>query len=371
MPIDEHGNRADLWIDMTSPVARNNPGQLYEQGINFISTFVQKAIAKTLEDSGVDKAFDVLTDWYEDINPNYAALARGEFTSTHMKKGLVKDAIEAGPRLNIPPFLNTLRPAEGDFWNALRNMMKWQKKWNAYPTKIRWKSLQPDGTGKEFVSEVPFVIGSKYVLNLHKIPEIFSCGPASVNHIGIPTKSGDHNSKHFPVSQNPYRFGEDEHRVMSMGADTRWVVRFRDLNSNSPTGVRVAIESILSTDTPTAISYIPISNGDLARTSAVNNLFHNTASILGVETKNTKIDHLDVPDELSEAIWQTAKEEDDEKPASKRNTNKKPKIGKFLQELENSDGFMGDDENPEFITEDNDPLAQEQALEEEELEDTD
>lgn len=342
MPIDEHGIRADMWIDMNSPVGRNNPGQLYETGINRISEFVRRAMENTLKTSGIDAAFDQMTDWYNDVNPNYAALVREACPTTQERKGLVMDAIETSPKINIPPTLDTLVGTNEDPWLALRNFRKWADKWGCEPSRVTFKTLQPDGTYKQFTTKSKFFIGSKYILLLNKVPEQYAPGPASVNHIGIPTKS-TMEAKYFPVSTNPYRFGEDEHRVMSMDAPIREVVRFQNLGANSPTGVRVAIESILEAERPTAIRRIPISNGRLLQTNVVLNLLHNTTAVLGVQTKSTKVDPLDVPDELSQSIWEGSRDDEEDKPKKKRPTaSKKTRVEKVLAALDAGDDSVLD-----------------------------
>lgn len=343
MPVDEDGIRADLWVDMNSPVGRNNPGQLYETGINRISEFVRRAVKETLDQKGSDDAFETLMDWYGDVNPNYEKRIREVCLTSKDKKGIVVDAVETSPKVWIPPFLDTLTPDDKDFWNALVNIKKWSEKWNVRSSRIRYKSLQADGTGKEFISIEKFAIGSKYILHLHKIPEIFAPGPAAVNHIGIPTKS-TFETKHFPVSQNPYRYGEDELRVMAMDTDIREVTRFQNLLSNSPSGVNATIRSMLLANKPTCIQRMPISNGQLLRSSAVLNLFHGITATLGVQTKTTKIDPFDVPDELTDSIWETDivdfgnkglnMFEDDEDNAAKRSSAKRSKVKKMIDGME-------------------------------------
>lgn len=342
MPIDEDGIRAEVWVDMNSPVGRNNAGQLYETGIGRISLFAQKKIKEVFEKEGSDPAFDVALDWFNDVNPNYAKRIREVCVTSAERRGIVKDAIERGLEIWIPPFLNTLTPDENDQWNALKNMKKWQLKWGARSSKIRFKMLQADGTGREFVSDNDFAIGPKYWLHLHKIPEIFAPGPASVNHIGIPTKS-TYETKYFPVSTNPYRYGEDELRVMAMDCDIREVTRFQNLLANSPFGVNKAIQSILLSPNSTRIKRIPVSNGELAKTSAVLKLFHNITATLGVETKDTRIDPFDIPDELAESIYGTdiageianpVRAFDDEEAQVKKTANRKSKVNSMMAAME-------------------------------------
>jgi hypothetical protein len=344
MPVDEYGIRADLWVDMNSPVGRNNPGQLYEVGINRISEFVRREVDSINISKGSEAAFEKLMDWYGDVNPNYETRIREVCVTAKDRKGIVKDAIETSPKIWIPPFLDKLCPDDKEFWNALVNIKKWQTKWNVRSTPIKYKSIQEDGSFKEFVTEASFAIGSKYIIHLHKIPEIFAPGPAMINHIGIPTKSS-FETKHFPVSINPYRYGEDELRVMSMDCDIKEVTRFQNLMSNSPNGVTNTIQSILLCDNPTRIKRIPMSNGELMRSSAVLRLYHNITATLGVETKNTKVDALIVPKELEESIWNTdivnyssnPPVDSDDEVTVKRSSTKRAKMQKMLNVEEESD----------------------------------
>lgn len=375
MPVDEYGIRADMMVDMNSPVGRNNAGQLYETQLNRISEFARMAIKETYETQGSEPAFNKLMDYYGDINPNYERLIREDTTKPDDRKEVVQDAIENGPRLWIPPFLETLTPKEDDNWFALRNMKKWAEKWGCKPSRIKYKIAQADGTGREFVSEAKFSIGSKYIIHLHKIPEITAPGFAAVNHIGIPTKSNFEN-KYFPVSTNPYRLGEDELRLLVMDTkDAREVTRFQNLMANSPKGVTCAIQQLLLSEHPTRINRIGINNGDLVKSSAPLSLFHNTTVILGVDTKDTITQAFDVSDEISDSIWQIAGEEgnkavsmldDDDDVVVRKQTSKKIRAKKMRDNFEaiaesedvNVDGLEppsdDDDEESDAIVESSD-----------------
>lgn len=357
MPVDEYGIRADMMIDMTSPVARNNPGQFYETGINRISEFVRRKCQAIQISQGSQAAFETLMDWYNDVNPNYAKRIREVCLTDKDKKGIVKDAIETSPKIWIPPFLENLCPTDIDFWNALRNIRTWAQKWEVKSTPVTYTTLQADGTGKEFTTTESFAIGSKYIIHLHKIPEITAPGPASVNHIGIPTKPA-YSAKNFPVSTSPYKYGEDEFRVISIDTSIRELNRFQNLMSNSPKGVTAVITALLLSENPTQIKRVNISNGELSKTSAVLRLFHSISATLGVETKNTKINPFEVPDEIGESIWETdildkisnpSNGDEEEIPASeKRTISKKAKLGRMWDEASEGDD---DEEIDEIISE--------------------
>lgn len=352
MPVDEDGIRADLWIDANSPVSRNNPGQLYETGINRISEFVRRECKTVYEIKGSDPAFDTLMDWYNDVNPNYATLIKENCRNFKDRAKIVEEAITTSPKVWIPPFLSSLTPKPDDFWHALRNIKNWAAKWNVKPSRITYKSLQADGSWKEFTTEAKFSIGSKYIIHLHKIPEIFAPGPASVNHIGVPTKS-TFETKYYPVTVNPYRFGEDELRVMAMDVSIHEVTRFQNLLSNSPLGVNTVIQALLTTEHPTRIKRMNVSNGDLLKSSAVLKLLHSITATLGIETKNTKTEPFEVPDWLTDSIWATDFEKnadgkisggDDEDRTYKRATVKRTKVQKMIESTGEEELDIDDDE---------------------------
>jgi hypothetical protein len=367
MPIDEYGIRADMMIDMNSPVGRNNPGQLYETGFNRIGEFVRRKVKEVNEEKGPEAAHATAMDFYRDVNKNYASLIERHDTTPKAKKETVDDVIANGPRVCIPPFLDTLSPSDEDQLNALTNMRAWAQKWGVKPSRVTYKSLQADGTYKQFTTLAEFSIGSKYIFQLHKIPEQFAPGPASVNHIGVPTKA-NYENKNYPVSVNPYRYGEDEMRVISMDTPIRETTRFQALMANSPTGVDVVIRSILLSDHPTRIKRMPISNGRLAETNAILALFHNTSASLGVETRKTRDDVLTSKlfgilaesDELTDSIYKTdivsAKENQSTgergSGVSKRSAQKREKVQKMLDDYSAETAIDDDGDDAETESED-------------------
>lgn len=308
MPVDEHGNRADIMVAMGTPIARTNMGQLYEQGLNFISSFVKKEVTRAYEVKGVDVAFDIAKEWANDVNPNYATVLERTVDTKTKKEDFVRDIINRFPRIWLPPFHKNLTPAPDDMWNGLRNMKKWQDKWKAYPTRVTYYLPQNDGTWKKFVTEIPMVIASEYFIHLNKIPKISAPGVSRVNHLGIPTKSSMV-ADMYPVKINPSRFGEDEHRMASMDVNIKWVVRLQNTHGNSPfKGTNRVIRELLLNEHPTNIPVMPVSNGDLLESSTPLRLFHSSMAMSGLDTKNTKVsqhlvdEHLAVAAELLEEI---------------------------------------------------------------------
>ena len=302
MPVDMHGNRADVIIDMNSPVSRNNPSQFYEQWVNAVAHNVRTQCKKDFEEKGSDPAFETLMSWYDDINPKQTEACREVCDTQVERAAYVRDAIDNGVKTWVRPFMDTLTPSDEDQWNALENAMRWGDKWNVQATPVTYKTAQADGSYKSFTTIDEFIIASKYFIVLNKVPEIFASGPASVNHIRIPTKL-NYESKNYPVTVSPYRFGEDELRMMCVEADPREVSRFQNLLANSPVGMEEVIKAFLLSEHPSRVMRMPITNGRLLETSAPLNLFHMTTSALGIQTRDTKIENFEVPDDISDAIW--------------------------------------------------------------------
>ena len=304
MPVDEYGNRADMMVAMGTPISRTNMGQLYEHGTNFISSFVKREAERVYEVKGADAAYDVLTDWVNDVNPNYRTILDRTVTTAEKRKAYVMDAITDFPKLWIPPFHKNFSPAKDDQWNALRNMMAWQKKWKAYPTKVTYYSPIGNGQWKKNVTETPIVIASQYIIHLNKIPKISAPGVSRVNHLGIPTKSSTV-ADMYPVKINPSRFGEDEHRISMMDVNVKWVTRLQNTHGNSPfKGTNRVIRELLTHPHPTQIKVMPVSNGELLEGNTVLRLFHNTLAMMGLDTRNTQVaEHL-VSDALGVAADQ-------------------------------------------------------------------
>jgi len=302
MPIDEYGVRADLWIDVSSPVARNNPSQFYECGINRISLFVVQKMTEVQNSQGSDAAFEVAMEWCRDVNPNYEKLIREGCLDSVAKKIFVNDTIAKGFHLWIPPYLDTLMSAEGNKWHQLENIKKWQIKWGAWSTPVTFGTRQADGSFNYVTTEESFSIGSKYILLLNKLPEQYAPGIAHVNNFGIPVKS-KYDSKNFPVGQNPYKLGEDEFRIIGLDVDSRWLTRVQGLLSTSPEATRAMIHAKFTAANPSQIDSIDISNGEIYRSSGILKVFHNTSAVLGFDTKNTLISREDIPDDIYSQVW--------------------------------------------------------------------
>lgn len=277
MPIDAQGIRADVVIDPNSPVARMNFGGLYEPAINRISEFVRRRCAD-LVPRDPEAAVATLLSWYDDINPNYGQQVRKSCGDLDGLIAHVKESVADKIYLHIPPGLVTLTP---------ENILHWAERWTADGSPVTYALHDRHGVKHTYTTKYPVLIGSKYMYCLAKLPYPTSAGVAHVSHYGIPIKPGGNVKHRFPTRMTAIRFGEDEFRVMLLDVAEREVVRLSNLLSNSPRGMEVMVEALLTSEYPTQIKRMPISDEELASSSAITAMFHHTMSVLGMETRNT------------------------------------------------------------------------------------
>lgn len=283
MPKDQNGFHADMIMDPPSPVKRLSVGQDYEQIINRIGVFVTRQAEEALKAGDVDKAFDIIVEWYTDVHPAYGELTRDLFTSTTDKRRHVEDLIKDALYMNIPAFLSTI---------GWENVERWIDKWNAHSTPVTYTSRDYFGDMVERTTPEPFAIGSKYVLRLCKDGEFSSPGVATVSHHGMPTTPPKSTNSASLFKRKPGRQGEDENRNMS-DIDPKEQLRHARLMSRSPRSVEKVVVELYHNPNPTAIDRFDISDEELAATDVVAAQFHHLMAIAGVQSYDTLRSEID------------------------------------------------------------------------------
>lgn len=104
MPVSETGVRAELILNALGVVNRLNPGQLFEQELNFISDNIV-AKAKTMS-SAKDQALFIL-DYIKTINKEQYASLVPYVKRVGVKKFLL-DIYDKGIYIHQPPFWNNV-----------------------------------------------------------------------------------------------------------------------------------------------------------------------------------------------------------------------------------------------------------------------
>lgn len=331
MPVDDYGFRADIIVDPGSVNARMNIGQLYEQAINRTSEFVRRKLAETFP-KDPDAAAAMLLDYYDDIFPDYAALVARVKNTKALLWDHVKTSIEKGIYINVPPFLNTFYDDEAfervlakveatdpkkakkirerhGFTKKLKNPTSYdqnfflflEEKWGVKISPVTFTIRGDAGPVRTFRSQQPMVIGEKYMYLLCKVPEPAAPGVAHVSHHGIPVKTPAEARSRSEISKNPTRFGEDEQRMMTLDVSGEETFRLMSLQSASPEGVGIAVDTILNSEHPTQLDRIPLSTEELRDRNAVVAMLEHINATMGIDSRDTIARLEDFPTFMAEA----------------------------------------------------------------------
>ena len=280
MPRDQNGFVADLVIDPTSPIARMNGGQLFEQAINRCSEFVRREMGVYLERNQPLKAFDTVIDYITDINPQYASLILRTKETPESRVQFAQRCVREGIYLNILPGMKTIT-------TALLGHLK--RKWKVEVTPVTYTVRDRyGGNPRIFTTKRPVCIGKKYCIILCKIPEPTACGIARISHLGIPVKPGVDGKMQHAIAGTPVRLGEDEIRLLMMDVPIGEIIRLVGLQANSTKAVQTALRTILTTDRPTQIARMPITLAEIQQSNGTQAIFHHLMRVLGVESRFTK-----------------------------------------------------------------------------------
>ena len=269
MPIDDYGFRADLMIDACSPTARMNMGQLYEQAITRISEFVRREIEKVYLQGDIYKSYEMLLDYYTDINENYVEIIKENIITEEDIIEHIEYSIKNGIYLNIPPGL--INFYDERFPRVVNNLqdekkkkelqekykiedkkykdnliLKLVKKWNVEKTPLTFKKEIRKGEFIDVRTKEKIWVGSKYIMLLSKIPEPSSPCIAPISQYGVPVKPPVSRKKNSFIPVNPTRFGEDEIRRMLIDVGEKETSRLMGLQSMSNDGVIACIDTILN-----------------------------------------------------------------------------------------------------------------------------
>lgn len=256
MPVDEHGNRADIITDDISTLNRMNPARGFEQYFNCASRDVLKRLSTLL---GVpreerypkvqltkiaetrpelfNEAMEYLLGYYKLTTPWQEQWIRELDTEgrIHHLSCILKDFIY----LHIP----TNSPHE-----AAQIVMDLEQHYRPVYGPVTYIGF----SGNRVVTKKPVRVGPVYYMLLEKTGNDWSSvSSARVHHFGFlaPVSRGDKFSE--PIRNQPVRAnGEAETRIIVSTAGPRALAEVMDRNG-SPRSHQAVVESILDADKPT------------------------------------------------------------------------------------------------------------------------
>jgi DNA-directed RNA polymerase beta subunit len=261
MPVDAHGNRADIVMDPNSTVSRMNMGRLYEQYINACARDVRRTIGMQLgidlEDKArifrrltevdatnpqlIDQSWDYLMGYYKIVSPRtYNWFMSGEYRKTRI------DHLEK----ILKHFIYTYLPTENE--PEPEQMIAELEQY--YPP--LFSSVTYVGnSGRRVITKLPVRIGSMYILLLEKIADDWTAvSSGKTQHFGVLSQVTNSNKYTGPIRTQAVRaVGEAEVRIYVSYAGERVTAEILDRNNN-PTTHRYMVQQLLVAPKPTNIT---------------------------------------------------------------------------------------------------------------------
>lgn len=222
MMYDEEGREVDIYLNASGALRRENPGQLTEVDLTFISEAIRDKVKVMKEEGQIKEAFDLIMDFITQLNKYeahvYANFYKISISGKNMDKykgskstmtGVVDSIIENGFYI-FKTYDTNLRY---DAIYALYDRYPWIERKTMYVDKFGLKKLKVVH---------PMVVGWKYMLilkqNTNKNFSARSVG--RINKIGIPTKSADKKENRTNISDTPINRGETYNLFAALDSTT-------------------------------------------------------------------------------------------------------------------------------------------------------
>ena len=266
MPVDDHGVRADIIMTPPSMVNRMNPAQAMEQFWNRAAYQVMCNVRAKLgftKDEQRDwskepivqqqymEVYEYIRGFFTDFRPAYAQFIDEVNSTPELKFEFVCGCLEEGLYL-----INGYREP-----NTPEDILRVAKKYGVVKTPVTYRVQNKDtGEWRTIRTELPMLIGSKYLIELGKIPAA-AISAVSVGHVSQHETPIKPKSKHIK-SQNvigltPQKFGEDETCILNMSIGPAAVARFYGSYATSPECVKELATMLLKEPSPTQLPCLP------------------------------------------------------------------------------------------------------------------
>lgn len=242
MPVDKHGNRADLIVDGLSMVKRMIMSSPMETFLTAAARDVTKKVIMMMDANYPHKEVsDYLAGFYNIVNPQIMDILADDNNLIPMDHLL--SVVKRGVHLWVP-VNNQPEPI-----NILHNVIK------HYPPV--YGPVTYRGSSGNIVETVkPVLIGSMYIMVLEKTGDDWT-GVASskLNNFGVPGKITSSDRFSGPARNQSIRFGEAEARLFVATVGPRETADLFN-RTNNPLVRRQIQEAIFRTKTPTALEPI-------------------------------------------------------------------------------------------------------------------
>ena len=278
MPADQWGFRADMCICPMSVPKRTNPGLIHEIEINRTAEWIVKFMDEKFA-TDEDK-FNEIMDLYKMLYPTVG-------------EDIEKTIRQAG---QIPEYLQYCRdmghiPLSGPptARNINRHLpKKMRERFGMKTGPVVLAGYDRHGNIVKKRTKASVIIGKVYLYFINKGATPASPGFGYVTKLNQPINNDRDKDISF-VRLAPYRFGEDDLRMLAAAGVHEEFNRLRNLFGNSTAGVDIVIETQLAHPNPIKIKKFPISNEKLYDHNQSLQAYFNYIRAAGVEVEKSLI----------------------------------------------------------------------------------
>jgi len=254
MPVDEHGNRADIIMDPAATVSRLNIGRLYDRYLAASSRIVRDKIRNLIHGKDIDKLSDnEIKHIFKDYVLEFLSLIKNP------QYYLYKEHYENNDIETMKEILKVITAREFYImFNAENELPAWEvianienSEFKPIPTRVRYVE-----NGREIVTETKFMIAPMYIILHHKIGDATAtCASAKLNHFGVPISPNKNEKTRLPYYNAPVRtIGETEGRLYAAYGGRKFIAELVDRASSIETHGEL-YKNLLTHPQPTNIPY--------------------------------------------------------------------------------------------------------------------
>jgi hypothetical protein len=287
MPTNEYGVHADVCLNPTGVVGRENIAQLYEQELNFIGDCVLRQ-AEDIED--IDEQFEYILPFFKILetkfNTQYKFYKKEwKHADINRKERRIREWYQYGLFIHQPPFFGNVTP---DMMNELYDHYGFEPYTMSY-------------MGQEI--ETPMIMGKLFFIRLKHDPKsktsIRSSGDVTINNVPAKNNNFKHHTALF--SRTPVRVGEMEFTSLLTTNNIEPVMRYLSQNSSNPEERKNMINQIITAKDPFNIEKIEPLNKSQSITSQIVKTELAAISLENVQSKEDCNDTFMSSDDLMEA----------------------------------------------------------------------
>lgn len=257
MPVDEHGNRADVIFDGNATINRTNPGRMYEHYYNAARRDVHKKISASLNikpferesvalrqlnslpEQLVNEQMQRLLSFYDIIAPTMSQWWReGSIQATPQQ--YLAEVINRGNGLHVPT----------DHQNSAPEVVMQLENHPDFRPLYGPVTFQ-DYDGNLIKTKDNVRVAPMYLILLEKTGDDWSAVSSSKLHLfGVLSQITKNDKFSQPVRAQPVRvLGEGELRLMQANCGERFTAEVADINNN-PIAHQAMVSGLLSADEP-------------------------------------------------------------------------------------------------------------------------